>query len=332
MTVYDSKVFRSLKDHPIAGIPRIYDIYEADDVLTVIEEYVPGNTLAEEMRQNGPMDDSEVASLMLLLCPIISALHRMDPPIIHRDIKPSNLILTPSGSLFLLDLNAAKQWNPYDDEDTVLLGTKGYAAPEQFGFGSSRPQTDIYAIGVLANSLLSGTDNPNTIQASQLQPIIRKCTELRPEDRFRSISDLESALHGIRSARNLFQKPPASTPSWLRFLPPGFRHGFSWRLFLAIPAYFLLIYMCATLTIKDTEGVVLSPGKLLYERCLIFFLLLSIILFTFNYLGVHQVFPIPQNTNPIIRVILITLVCFLVIILFLVTGVLLEGILFPAPG
>lgn len=77
---------------------------------------------------------------MIMLCNILNALHSMTPPIIHRDIKPSNIIITSYNYAMLLDFNAAKQFSGQNESDTVLIGTPGYAAPEQYGFGSSSPK------------------------------------------------------------------------------------------------------------------------------------------------------------------------------------------------
>lgn len=88
------------------------------------------------------------------LCEILEKLHSVTPPIVHRDTKPSNIIITNYEHVVLLDFNAAKYFADTDTADTILLGTKGYAAPEQYGFGSSTPQTDIYALGILLKELV----------------------------------------------------------------------------------------------------------------------------------------------------------------------------------
>ena len=113
--------------------------------------------------------------------------------IVHRDIKPSNVILTEDGRIILIDLNAAKFTNEFKDRDTRLIGTKGFAAPEQFGFGSSTPQTDIYALGVLMKTLLS-----DSVTNKKLSVIINKCLELNPDDRFKSVIQLKTRLSKIK--------------------------------------------------------------------------------------------------------------------------------------
>lgn len=80
------------------------------------------------------------------------------PPIVHRDIKPSNIILTEDGRIVLIDLNAARLDDKNRSHDTQLIGTAGFAAPEQYGFAASSPRADLYAAGILMRMLLTGTD------------------------------------------------------------------------------------------------------------------------------------------------------------------------------
>lgn len=80
------------------------------------------------------------------------------PPIVHRDIKPSNIILTEDGRIVLIDLNAARLDDKNRSHDTQLIGTAGFAAPEQYGFAASSPRADLYAAGILTRVLLTGTD------------------------------------------------------------------------------------------------------------------------------------------------------------------------------
>ncbi|MCR4746258.1 MAG: protein kinase, partial [Lachnospiraceae bacterium] len=153
LDVYNESVFIKLRDKPVPGIPKIFDVVNMDGQLIIIEEYISGDTL-EQRLANGALPAYEALSVTLSLCDIVEKLHSFNPPIIHRDIKPSNIILTSDGRVQLIDLNAAKTCTDDKDRDTRLLGTVGYAAPEQYGFGTSNVQTDIYAIGMLLNTML----------------------------------------------------------------------------------------------------------------------------------------------------------------------------------
>ena len=127
-------------------------------------------------------------------CRILAQLHRAEPPIIHRDIKPGNIILTEDGTVKLLDMNAARQLSEGKEADTRLLGTAGYAAPEQYGFAQSDARTDIYAAGVLMNVLRTGCLPQEKLAGGSLRRIVRKCTHIDPNRRYASAGELLAAL------------------------------------------------------------------------------------------------------------------------------------------
>ena len=160
---YNPEIYPLLQKNPVKNTPAIYGIYEEDSAanefetnLILIEEYIPGSTLAELLEERGTFSEKETIHIAMQVCRILMDLHAMKPSVIHRDIKPSNIMLSSDGTVKLLDFNAAKTENSNKNRDTVLLGTAGFAAPEQYGFFSSSPQTDIYSVGVLINILLNG--------------------------------------------------------------------------------------------------------------------------------------------------------------------------------
>ncbi|MCC8046653.1 MAG: serine/threonine protein kinase [Clostridiales bacterium] len=197
LTVYNAEMFRALQEHPIPGTPKIYAAIEdaGKAVLTVIEEYLPGDSLQELLDTRGIFPEAQVISIALELTSIVRSLHQSEPAIIHRDIKPSNVLLTPDGQVKLLDFNAAK-FAASDEQgrDTVLLGTRGFAAPEQYGFAASSVQTDFYAIGVLMNVLLTGKLPAEQMAEGSLSEIIATCTQIDPKNRYASAEALIQAL------------------------------------------------------------------------------------------------------------------------------------------
>ena len=223
LSVYSLAVYSALYDRPVKHTPRICALYEDRGTLTVIEEYISGDSLEEILEKRGPLPEQETIRIAVMLCRILEEMHSFDPPLIHRDIKPSNILMTETGEIVLLDMNAAKFMDADKASDTRLLGTPGFAAPEQFGFGSSTTATDLYAVGVLMDTLLSGSDpssgdretfqtagsqSPGShIPGSQADPrlrqIIGKCRELDPRRRYSSASelarDLSSLLHADSS-------------------------------------------------------------------------------------------------------------------------------------
>ena len=149
------------------------------------------------------------------LCAILEDFHSCDPAIMNRDIKPSNIKISPDGIVKLLDMNAAKWSNTDAAKDTMLLGTQGYAAPEQYGFGPSIVLSDIYSVGVLMNVMLTGELPNKRIAGGRLNTIIRKCIELSPSGRYQSISQLQSVLEEL----NYTPAPAPKKNNWRKYLP-----------------------------------------------------------------------------------------------------------------
>ncbi len=182
---YDRSVFDHLMAHPIAHIPMIKDVMESENCLIVIEEYIKGRTVAE-LLDAGSLDTEKALSVALQLCHILMELHSLDKPIVHRDIKPSNVIVTDDCEVYLIDINASKWINKDAVEDTRLIGTQYYAAPEQYGFGfrASTDRTDIYSLGVLLNKMLTGKYPKEEMAPEPFGHIIKKCISFEQADRY----------------------------------------------------------------------------------------------------------------------------------------------------
>lgn len=198
MSIYNRFVYEQLYFNPVRYIPRIYAMYEENNTLTVIEEYIPGDTLQEILDICGPLDPNDVKSYSIALCNILTSLHTKERPIIHRDIKPSNVMVTEDDRIYLIDLNAARLMNREKSRDTQLIGTEGYAAPEQFGFGESTPQTDIFALGTLMTTLLTGDTDVSNLPDNKYKTIISRCLEMNPKDRFASAEQLRSSIAKLK--------------------------------------------------------------------------------------------------------------------------------------
>ncbi len=197
LSVYNLEVYEQLFRHHIKNTPRLYAMYQHEGLLTIIEEYISGDTLQDVVDLCGSVSESDAISYAIKLCEILVDLHSQQPVIIHRDIKPSNVILTEDERIILIDLNAARQCINEKARDTRLIGTEGYAAPEQFGFGNSSCQTDIYAVGNLIKSLIGYDQNPSLKISPKLADIINRCLEMNPKDRYPSAANLKSALEKL---------------------------------------------------------------------------------------------------------------------------------------
>ena len=179
-------------DYP--SLPRIVDIIEKENVIYVVMDYIEGETLSSVLSKEGAQPQEVVIEWAKELCRVLDYLHTQDPPIIYRDMKPANIMLQPNGNIKLIDFGIAREYKEQNLADTVSLGTKGYAAPEQFGGkGQTDARTDVYCLGVTLYHLLTG-QNPceppyeiypirywNPQLSSGLEAIIQKCTQLNPE-------------------------------------------------------------------------------------------------------------------------------------------------------
>ncbi len=320
--IYNLDVYRSLMADPIPNTPEIFELIEDDSGLTVIEEYLMGDTLQEILDRNGVFTEDEVIDLLLQLCRIVSAMHHREPSIIHRDIKPSNIIISPDHILKLLDFNTAKYEIPDESRDTHLLGTAGYAAPEQYGFGASAVQTDLYSMGVLMNVMLCGAIPSEKYASGPLADIIKRCTELNPSDRFSDVDELEEALKDLHPDKYSEVKS-RSLPSWSRFLPPGFRTGNPLHIILAIFGYLIIFDLGITL---DMEGK--SSVDLILNRIAATVIMLLIVFFSADYLGIQEALPLARSKKWSVRLLGIVIYDILLSLIVLTMLVFLENLLF----
>jgi serine/threonine protein kinase len=269
---------------------------------------VSGCSLRDKINRS-QLTEAEILSYLADLCNVLEELHSSQPAIIHRDIKPSNIIITHYNRAILLDFNAAKHYSSAASEDTVLLGTQGYAAPEQYGFGASSPQTDIYALGILLKEMQASLPQ----STNRFDSIVNRCTQINPSERFASITELKNAL-----------LHPASRGS-MKFTPPGFRTRTPWKMFLSSLFYFFAAWLSLSLTVQNVSGIALWG-----ERIFVLVIMLSVIFCSFNYMNIQRFVPLCQHKNRLIRYIGIllldiTVVFFLFMLLFFI-----EEIFLPA--
>jgi serine/threonine protein kinase len=184
-------------------VPEIYRLVEFEGKLFVVEEYIPGQTLEELLQYDETFSENYAADIIRQIAESLMILHAYD--IIHRDIKPSNIMLTKDGVIRLIDFGISRIVKDGNDTDTRYLGTRGYAPPEQFGFGQTDARSDIYSLGVLSQRLLGKNYN------GWLKKIIDRCTQFDPEKRYDSAEDLLKDFDRLRWKENLKQlkKNPA---------------------------------------------------------------------------------------------------------------------------
>lgn len=170
-----------------AALPEIYHVEENGAETYVVEEFLQGSDLQTYLELRGSLDEQTAARLAIEICDCLAELHHWH--IIHRDIKPSNLFLTDAGEFKLIDFDAARLEKPGRFADTYMIGTPGFAAPEQYGFHQTDERTDIYSLG-LTLKLLLGYENYRGF----LSPVLAKCIEFDPNKRFDSVQSLKRAI------------------------------------------------------------------------------------------------------------------------------------------
>lgn len=197
------------------SIPKIIDIEEDQESIYIIEEYVDGINLKAFKLQNPTIDINRIIIWVLQLCDVLKYMHGRKPyPIIYRDLKPDNIMLMDEDKIKLIDFGIAREYKEDSENDTVPIGTRGYAAPEQYGIGQSDERTDIFSLGITIYFLLTGKNlshPPYKIQPfeqqktgleEQLFKIVLKCCEILPDRRYQGVDELERDLLAISNESN----------------------------------------------------------------------------------------------------------------------------------
>lgn len=172
------------------NLPEIYDAIDVDDGQIILEEYIDGITVTEVMH-TGKYRYWGAKKILGEICNALSVLHSRG--IIHRDVKPENVMIEKTGRVVLIDFNASRKESAAG-KDTVIMGTVGYASPEQLGLSQTDARTDIYAAGVLLNVMLTGKHPTECFAKGRAGRIVRKCTTLNPDDRYQSAEKLALVL------------------------------------------------------------------------------------------------------------------------------------------
>lgn len=189
--VGDDCAYRALLSLAHPNLPRVYQVSRSGAEVVVLEEFVEGMTVFDVL-ETGCYTEDGVRTVAAALCDALSCLHERG--IIHRDIKPENVMIAQTAAVKLLDFDAARIYKPYRSGDTRVMGTAGYAAPEQLGVAQTDPRTDIYSLGILMNVMLTGEHPARRIYRGKLSRVIEQCIATDPQKRFQSAAQLKSAL------------------------------------------------------------------------------------------------------------------------------------------
>ncbi|MBC1386184.1 serine/threonine protein kinase [Listeria innocua] len=307
-------VLEELKKLSSNYLPKIEVMIPNGSELIVYEEYINGKNLADLMKVNAPFDADEVTRLMLMLSDALTELHTN--AIIHRDIKPSNIMISSDGVLKLIDFDASRVFEVGKNQDTVNLGTIGYAAPEQYGYSQTDARSDIYSIGVLMLELLRGKNNsPDKETATSLEKIAMQAASFDPEQRFQTIQEFRTAIKNdslgptfVSELTDLSDfatiEDSSEEINWATqtdeyekdFIPwykqiPGFRTGHPWKMVVAVLGYIFMVFGLFT---PPTEGVKMNNIENFFAN---FFLIFPAFIIFTNLCGIWSKLPLLKSSS-----------------------------------
>lgn len=201
-------------DHPY--LPRIVDIIENDKTLYIVMDYIEGESLDKIIKAYGPQPEEMVIEWGKQLCEGLSYLHAQEPPIIYHDMKPGNIMLKPEGNIKIIDFGIAREYKIKNQEETTVLGTKGYAPPEQYS-GQTDIRSDIFSLGMTMYHLVTGIDprggTPyapvrqwNPALSEGIEWIIDKCVQPAAENRYQTCKEVLYDLEHPEWMTKTFQK------------------------------------------------------------------------------------------------------------------------------
>ncbi|WP_407720612.1 serine/threonine protein kinase [Ruminococcus sp. JE7B6] len=265
------------------NLMEIYDVKTQDGVCISLCEYINGMTLDMRVEYYQPFDIRSAKDILCQICDGLSQLHING--IVHRDIKPGNVMITDDGMVKIIDYSISRLIKPEQRKDTTVLGTAGYASPEQFGFTQTNGKTDIYACGVLLNYLLTGKLPNEQLHQGPLTTVIQQCIEIDENKRFASADELKKVLQGKKINRRRPFRPL-----------PGFRSKHVFPKIITVFFYIVWIFMLFVY-INGFPMIMSSSLKNIIQQLI---LMADILVFwsALPYLLFGDVFRMSERINP----------------------------------
>lgn len=262
-------------------LARIVAIFDKTDCIEVVRQYISGDPLSELIDGEKCLSPDAAVKITAGICEGLSDIHRLG--YVHRDINPNNIIVTADGSAVIIDFGIMRSFSQDKSADTRILGTPGYAAPEQFGFSQSDSRTDIYAVGVLLNVMLTGEMPSGKTAPGALGRIISKCTEIDSQQRYRDIESLKKALS---------DRLPGDSPIDRALTQiPGLRSKNTLVVVLAAIGYLFALLLTAGMFATAEKGTY-------FQTAIAWVLCLPIPFFCFhNFLGIWDRIPLSRGAS-----------------------------------
>lgn len=182
----------------MSGIPKAYRIFEENGEVYLVREYIEGMSLAQMVLQKGGISEAEICRISRKICQTAEQFQNPDEPMIHRDIKPENIVVTPGGEVVFIDFGTMRSYKKDGSRDTFVVGTRGTAAPEQYGYTQTDQRTDVYAIGQTMLYMVSESYEMNQLSecavSRRMKKIIEKACSFEPDKRYGDAAQLRRAV------------------------------------------------------------------------------------------------------------------------------------------
>ncbi|MBQ8073417.1 MAG: protein kinase [Clostridia bacterium] len=204
--LFDHSEPETLRNLNVPPLPGFVGEYRNESMRCVLRQYVEGESLADRAAGER-LTEARVREIGIQLCEELRALHSTEPPVIHRDVKPQNIILREDGIPVLIDFGIARVCSE-KKTDTLILGTHGFAPPEQYGFSRTDARSDLYSLGMVLHWLLHGDTEQPQGAVTPLEKVILRMTAFDPQRRFASAAQAKKALERTEPAqrrRRLFR-------------------------------------------------------------------------------------------------------------------------------
>ena len=308
ISIYESLQY--IKNRHLAAVKNIIEI---ENKAVVIEEYISGDILADKI-ENKNITKEDALDYTCQLFEVLSELEKVN--IVHRDITPKNILISSDNVVKLIDFGISRKTKEGRTKDTTILGTAGYAAPEQFGFMQTDIRSDIYSIGVVFHEMLTGKmPEGNKCICYDYKEFIQKCINISPENRFQTACQAykelmknyihydaklnENAVKFTNSAyKTTGKQDTASVKKDYDYSKmPGFRSGALWKKILGVCVYVFLVTVMAV-GFEKCKG---NTQAVMYECAAAFMYVFSTVVIAGNYKNWYNRMPIYKDMDSVVK-------------------------------
>ena len=212
----EMEILEKLAYRKLSGIPKAYRIFEENSEVYLVREYIEGTPLAQMVLQKGGIPEAEICRISRKICQTAEQFQNPDNIMIHRDIKPENIVITAGGEAVFIDFGTMRSYKKDGSRDTFVVGTRGTAAPEQYGYTQTDQRTDVYAIGQTMLYMVSESYEMDQLSecniSRKLKKVIEKACSFEPDKRYTDASELSRAIEKCQknSRKTLWKKTGAA--------------------------------------------------------------------------------------------------------------------------